>query len=199
MGWNHQLVIYWFISILLIDVYSEFGHFSRNTRYFLQQNLLMIKQKQWWALLKIKPTSDLNGVQTADFWTTTKRTAWRYFSCLPNLPKDPCMVHSPTFYHKNQPNVGVYTIHGWYGNCQNQPTAKRFSGLDTPGGEHVFDDTSTGCGQVTSSGTRTHWIFDLALGIDGCFDQWLFFWKNLIKHYNGTIYKLGWKNINYRS
>ena len=24
-------------------------------------------------------------------------------------------VYLPTFYHKNQPNVGKYTIHGWYG------------------------------------------------------------------------------------
>ena len=28
---------------------------------------------------------------------------------------DPCMVYSPTFTIKNQPNVGVYTIHGSYG------------------------------------------------------------------------------------
>ena len=27
----------------------------------------------------------------------------------------PCMVYLPTFTHKNQPNVGKYTIHGWYG------------------------------------------------------------------------------------
>ena len=24
-------------------------------------------------------------------------------------------IHIPTFYHKNQPNVGKYTIHGSYG------------------------------------------------------------------------------------
>ena len=30
----------------------------------------------------------------------------------------PCMVYLPTFtrsYHSKQPNVGKYTIHGWYG------------------------------------------------------------------------------------
>ena len=36
-------------------------------------------------------------------------------------PYHPCMIyiylHLPSFsiYHKNQPNVGKYTIHGWYG------------------------------------------------------------------------------------
>ena len=25
------------------------------------------------------------------------------------------MLYSPTFTQKNQPNVGKYTIHGWYG------------------------------------------------------------------------------------
>ena len=29
------------------------------------------------------------------------------------FPRDPCMV--TYIYHKNQRNVGEYTIHGWYG------------------------------------------------------------------------------------
>ena len=29
----------------------------------------------------------------------------------------PCIVYSPTFTIKNQPNVGRYTIHGWYRYC----------------------------------------------------------------------------------
>ena len=35
-----------------------------------------------------------------------------------NCPYHPCMVYLPTFtifYHLKQPNVGKYTIHGWYG------------------------------------------------------------------------------------
>ena len=32
----------------------------------------------------------------------------------------PSMYHIPTFYYKNQPNVGKYTIHGWYGTCLGQ-------------------------------------------------------------------------------
>ena len=56
-------------------------------------------------------------------------------------------------------------------------------GLDTPGGEYVFDDTSTCCGQVTSSGTRTHWIFDLPWEFLWLFRSMaVFFLKNLIKH-----------------
>ena len=31
-----------------------------------------------------------------------------------NYPYHPCMVYLPTF-TINQPNVGKYTIHGWYG------------------------------------------------------------------------------------
>ena len=30
-------------------------------------------------------------------------------------PYHPCMAYLPTFTIKNQPNVGKYTIHGWYG------------------------------------------------------------------------------------
>jgi len=34
------------------------------------------------------------------------------------FPNNPCMVYLNIFtyiYHKNQPNVGKYTLHGWYG------------------------------------------------------------------------------------
>ena len=31
------------------------------------------------------------------------------------IPNNPCMVYFPTFTRKNQPNVGKYMIHGWYG------------------------------------------------------------------------------------
>ena len=79
----------------------------------------------------------------------------------------------------------------WRVNFPVFPTAKRLLGLDTPGGEHVFDDTSTGCGQVTSSGTRTHWIFDLPWEFYGCFDQWLFFLKIYIIKHVMEEYKLG--------
>ena len=27
-----------------------------------------------------------------------------------NIARDPCVVHSPTFYHSNQPNISKYTI-----------------------------------------------------------------------------------------
>jgi len=32
------------------------------------------------------------------------------------IPYHPCMGYLPIFTRKNQPNVGKYTIHGWYGN-----------------------------------------------------------------------------------
>ena len=34
-----------------------------------------------------------------------------------NDPYHPCMVYLPTFTMQNQPNVGKYIIHGWYGWC----------------------------------------------------------------------------------
>ena len=32
-----------------------------------------------------------------------------------HFPYHPCMVYLPNIYHKNQPNVDKYSIHGWYG------------------------------------------------------------------------------------
>ena len=35
-----------------------------------------------------------------------------------HVPYHPCMLYLATFTIKDQPNVGKYTIHGWYG-CEN--------------------------------------------------------------------------------
>ena len=41
--------------------------------------------------------------------------AYNLCHCNVSIPEDPCMVYLPIMYHKNQPNVGKYAIHGSYG------------------------------------------------------------------------------------
>ena len=48
--------------------------------------------------------------------------AYNLCHCNVSIPKDPCMVYLPIIYHKNQPNVGKYAIHGSYG--KETPAAK---------------------------------------------------------------------------
>ena len=55
-------------------------------------------------------------------------------------------------YHTYQPNVGKYTIHGWYGMINYQPQVGEFTGFSEPstvacpiwGLEHHMEDTVTG-------------------------------------------------------
>ena len=66
--------------------------------------------QQWFFAHSCRAASyETRDTKKPKYWTISK------------IPLDPCMVYSPTFtintyiYHKNQPNVGVYTIHGSYG------------------------------------------------------------------------------------
>ena len=52
-------------------------------------------------------------------WTArspTRRLSKRTPTASKPTPYHPCMVYFTYIYHKNQPNVGKYTIHGLYGN-----------------------------------------------------------------------------------
>ncbi len=52
--------------------------------------------------------------QLWDWWT--KVSIFQFWPHYYHYPYHPCMVYIYTYiYRKNQPNVGKYTIHGWYG------------------------------------------------------------------------------------
>ena len=58
---------------------------------------------------------EIGNQQTHDCWEVatevpTRSTVWSY-------PIASMYGIFSYIYHKNQPNVGKYTIHGWYGYC----------------------------------------------------------------------------------
>ncbi len=65
---------------------------------------LQPKVDSWHASVERTTTSIL--LYASEIWIL-----WKDFP----IPNNPCMAHLPTCTIKNKPNVGKYTLHGWYG------------------------------------------------------------------------------------